>query len=258
MSEQNETGIYIFCGIQTEQDESFGTFELEGEERETFIVSYKDAAMVAAEVPMKIYHPNKENLMMHQQVISSVMQQMDAVIPISFGNVFNSKEDVRALLENIYPQLENLFPQIKGKIEVGLKVVGKKEWLEENIHKKDDVMKKKQVVQSKSEAAGYFDRIELGEMAKNFFESLQEDMRNEIHEPLSQLADAYRLNDPIGEKMLLNAAYLIDRDQEAAFDRKVNELHDNWNDQADFKYTGPWPAYNFINIQLKVEEPGTT
>lgn len=258
MDQQNETGIYIFCGIQTNQEKQFGTVELEGIERETFTVSYKDAAMVAAEVPIKIYHPNKDNLMMHQQVISNVMQKSDTVIPISFGNVFHSKEDVAALLENIYPQLEELFPQIKGKMEVGLKVIGKKEWLEENISRNDDVMKQKEVVQSKSEAAGYFDRIQLGEMAKNFFRSLQKKTRTEIHEPLHQLAVAERLNDPIGEKMLLNAAYLIDRDQEAAFDQKVNELHDKWQDKVEFKYTGPWPAYNFVNIKLKVEEEKTS
>lgn len=258
MDQQNETGIYIFCGIQTNQEEQFGTVEMEGVKRETFTIRYKDAAMVAAEVPMKIYHPNKANIMMHQEVISSVMNQSDTVVPISFGNVFNSREDVHALLENIYPQLEKLFPQIKGKIEVGLKVVGKKEWLEENINQRDDVMKQKKVVQSKSEAAGYFDRIQLGEMAKNFFQSLQADIQSEIHEPLNQLAVANQLNEPIGEKMLLNAAYLIDRDQEAAFDEKVNELHDSWQDKVDFKYTGPWPAYNFINIKLKVEEQETS
>ncbi|WP_100010263.1 GvpL/GvpF family gas vesicle protein [Lentibacillus sediminis] len=252
--EQQETGIYIFCGIQTDGDDQFGTVELEGTEHETFTIQYKDAAMVAAEVPMKIYHPNKTNLMMHQGVISTVMGKCDTVIPISFGNIFQNKQDVEALLESIYPQLEELFPQIKGKIEVGLKVVGKKEWLEKNISQHDDVMKQKKVVQSKSEAAGYFDRIQLGEMAKNFFGQLQADVESDIHQPLNELAEADKLNDPIGEKMLLNAAYLIDRDQEEAFDAKVNELHDKWQDKVDFKYTGPWPAYNFINIQLKVEQ----
>ncbi|MGJ9457919.1 GvpL/GvpF family gas vesicle protein [Oceanobacillus sp. CF4.6] len=252
-----EQGIYVFCGIQTEESPSFGTIHFEGQEREIYTVHYKDAAMVVTKVPMKIYHPSKDNLMMHQQVLSTVMSEMDTVIPISFGNMFHSEADVIALAESLYPQLEKIFPQIKGKIEVGLKVVGKKDWLEKNISQNDQVMKKKQVVHSKSEAAGYFDRIQLGEMAKNFFQELQSDIKSEIHEPLIPLAEASQLNDPIGEKMLLNAAYLIDRDKEAEFDEMVNALHDSWLDKVDFKYTGPWPAYNFINIRLKVEEPST-
>lgn len=250
-----EQGIYVFCAIQTNKEMAFGTITFEGEEREVYTIQFKDAAMVAANVPMKIYNPIKENLMMHQQVLSKVMETIDTVVPISFGNVFHSEEDVLALAESLYPQLEKIFPEIKGKIEVGLKVIGRKEWLTENINQNEGVMKKKQVVNSKSEAAGYFDRIQLGEMAKNFFQSLQNDIKEEIHDVLAPLAEADRINDPIGEKMLLNAAYLIDRDKEAEFDRKVNEIHDSWQDKVDLKYTGPWPAYNFINIKLKVEEP---
>ena len=93
-----KTGIYIFCGIKSNDTHQFGKVTLEGEEREIFTIHYEDSAMVAAVVPMKIYHPNKDNLMMHQHVISSVMSQNDTVIPISFGNVFQTKEDVQVLL----------------------------------------------------------------------------------------------------------------------------------------------------------------
>lgn len=250
-----ETGIYIFCGIQSTQAPDFQSVYFEGEERPIYTIPYQDAAMVAAEVPMKIYHPNKENLMMHQQVISSVMEKEDAVIPISFGNVFHSEADVSKLLETLYPQFQELFPKVKGKIEVGLKVVGKKEWLEQEIHKNPQVQDKKQTVQAKSKDAGFYDRIQLGEMAQKFFEDLQNDIQKDIHSPLAEMAESSQVNELIGEKMLLNAAYLIDREQEEAFDEKVNELHEKWKDRVEFKYTGPWPAYNFINIQLKVEEP---
>ncbi|MEC5424506.1 GvpL/GvpF family gas vesicle protein [Virgibacillus sp. C22-A2] len=252
---EGENGIYVFCGIQTEESShSFGSIEFEGEERETYTIHYKDAAMVVADVPVKIYHPNKDNLMMHQQVISSVMKESDTVIPISFGNVFHTTEDVTVLLKSLYPQLTALFPKIKDKIEIGLKVIGKKEWLEKNVSQNDKVMKKKQVVQSKSEAAGYFDRIQLGEMAKDFFQAIQNDIQEEIHDELAPIAEVTQTNEPIGEKMLLNAAYLVDRDKEEIFDEKVNELHEKWKDRVKFNYTGPWPAYNFINIKLKVEE----
>ncbi|GGF17410.1 protein gvpF [Halobacillus andaensis] len=251
---EQETGIYIFCSIQTNEKKEFGTIHFEGEDRQTFTIHYQDAAMVAAEVPMKIYHPNKENLMLHQQVISNVMANEDTVVPISFGNVFQSEEDVEVLLKNLYPQLSKLFPQIKGKIEVGLKVVGKKEWLESQISKNSKVMEQKSTVAKKSEDAGYFDRMKLGEMAQKFFQSLQKEIEQDIHDPLVKLSASAKSNDPIGEKMLLNGSYLIDRSKEEQFDNKVNELHDKWLDKVDFKYTGPWPAYNFINIKLKVEE----
>jgi hypothetical protein len=82
---------------------------------------------------------------------------------------------------------------------------------------------------------------------------LQQEIVQEVFHPLKELAEASKANDPIGEKMLLNASFLVDRDKEAAFDQKVNEMYDKWEDKVEFSYSGPWPAYNFVNIRLKVE-----
>ncbi|MFC0274767.1 GvpL/GvpF family gas vesicle protein [Metabacillus herbersteinensis] len=254
MNGQEEMGIYIFSGIQTYEEDHFGNIEIEGEEREAFTIRYKDAAMVAAEVPMKIYHPNRKNLMMHQNAVSLIMNQKDTVIPISFGNVFKSREDVKVLLENLYPQFEKLFPEIKGKIEVGLKVIGKQEWLESKVNENPEVGKMAAAVRGKSEAAGYYERIQLGGIAQKLFASLQSDIKMEVFSPLEETAEAAKANKPTGDKLLLNASFLIDRDKEAQFDQKVNEAHEMWKDKVDFNYSGPWPAYNFVNIRLKVEE----
>lgn len=253
MAQEEETGIYIFCGIQTDQDEEFGMFELEGVERETFTIRYKDGAMVAAEVPMKIYHPNRENLLTHQNMVSNVMARSDTVIPISFGNVFKSKDDVKALLESLYPQFEKLFPEIKGKIELGLKVIGKKEWLESRVNQNPEVKEMAKVVRGKSEAAGYYDRIKLGGAAQSIFRQLQNEVQSGVYTPLEEIAAVARSNEPQGEKMLLNAAFLIDCEKEEEFDEMVNQQHEKWKDKVDFKYSGPWPAYNFVNIRLSVE-----
>lgn len=250
---QEETGVYIFCGIQTNQDDEFGKIEVEGEKRETYTIRYKDAAIVAATMPMKIYSPNRENLIMHQTMVSNVMAEKDAVIPISFGNIFKSKDDVKVLLENLYPQFETLFPEIKGKIELGLKVIGKQEWLESVVNENPDIEKVAKEVRGKSKEAGYYDRIKLGEATQNVFKNLRSKIETDIYEPLANMSTASKVNEPQGEKMLLNAAFLIDREGEKAFDDMVNKLYEDWEKEVDFKYTGPWAAYNFVNIRLNIE-----
>ncbi|WP_096155005.1 MULTISPECIES: GvpL/GvpF family gas vesicle protein [Bacillus] len=254
MNHEEQTGVYIFCGIQTEDQKEFGEIEMNGEVRKLYPITYKDAAFIATEVPMKIYHPNKENLMMHQQAISLVMKQSDTAIPVSFGNVFHSKEDVRMLLEKLYPQFQQLFPVIKGKIEVGLKLVGKKAYLDKKVKESTRIGNMAAATKGKSKAAGYYERIELGGAVQKLFANLQHEMKQEIYDPLTELAEAAKANDPISEKMLLNGSFLIERDKEKAFDQKVNELHEKWKDKLEFHYSGPWPAYNFVNIRLKVEE----
>jgi hypothetical protein len=64
---------------------------------------------------------------------------------------------------------------------------------------------------------------------------------------------ASRNNKPIGDKMIMNAAFLIQREYEGDFDAAVNKIARKYGERLNFKYTGPWPPYNFVNIRLKLE-----
>ena len=74
----------------------------------------------------------------------------------------------------------------------------------------------------------------------------------DIFEQLRSVSVASRANKPIGDKMIMNAAFLVGRNQEGAFDAKVKEVGSQYENMT-FKYTGPWPPYNFVNIRLKLE-----
>ena len=85
--------------------------------------------------------------------------------------------------------------------------------------------------------------------------ALQQRSERYVTEFLQRLRDvsvASRVNRAIGDKMIMNAAFLISRDQETAFDAKVKSIASRF-DKLTFKYTGPWPPYNFVNIRLKLE-----
>ncbi|SDX95962.1 GvpL/GvpF family gas vesicle protein [Salimicrobium album] len=250
---KEENGIYLFGIIRSEEKESFGPVTFDEETTETYTVNFKEAAAVVAPVSKRIFTPNRKNLTAHQGVISGMMKKEFDVVPVSFGNVFRSEEDVNALLENLHPELVKLFPEVHGKIEVGLKVTAKKEWLEELTSGNETLTAQKKRVDAKSKEAGYFDRMKLGEMAANLVKEKREEVEKNIHSTLESQAVSAKSNEPSGEKMLLNGAYLIEKEKEEAFDEAVNELHEQWKDKVDFHYTGPWPAYNFINMKLKVE-----
>jgi len=81
---------------------------------------------------------------------------------------------------------------------------------------------------------------------------------SEIFESLRDVAVASRANKPIGDKMIMNAAFLVSRDREQAFDAKVKAVGAKYA-HLTFRYTGPWPPYNFVNIRLKLERaaPGS-
>ncbi|MGM0875350.1 MAG: GvpL/GvpF family gas vesicle protein [Bacillota bacterium] len=249
---KSKEGIYTFCSIKKQEPSIFDSVQFENKQSQVYTVHYKDIAMVVTKIPLKIYTPKKENLLAHQTVISSVMKE-HAVIPMNFGNIFKTEDDVIVLLKKLYPQFTQLFPQIENKIEVGLKVIGKKEWLKNQLEKNSSIFKLKEEIQNKSKDAAFYDRIKLGELTRDYFFSLQEQIVSDVFTPLSQISVSAKQNDVVNERMLLNAAFLIESNKEIEFDKKVNECYQKWEDKVDFKYSGPWPPYNFINIKLKIE-----
>jgi uncharacterized protein YacL (UPF0231 family) len=245
-------GLYVYCVIPDASRQQFGFSALGGKQQPVYTIPCKDMAMVVSQAPRKIYTPTKVNVFAHQQVISKVMKSYP-VIPMNFGNVFSSEDDIRYLMDHLYDEFFLLFPRLHNRIEVGLKLVGKKAWLEQEIEKDSAIADLKEQVKNKSEASALYDRMKLGEHASLFIDGLRKAVEDEVFEPLAQLSDAAKQNEPSDPRILLNAAFLIDRDNEASFDKEVSELYEQWSAKAEFKYTGPWPPYNFINIRLKIE-----
>ncbi|MCM3596041.1 GvpL/GvpF family gas vesicle protein [Metabacillus idriensis] len=241
-SEKN--GLYVFCIAENKSRKSESIY-FAGKERDLIFLPYREMVLAAAVVPLNL-RPLKENLLMHQKVIGSLLETSDTVFPFSFGHVIRSNKEAASLLQRLYPQLKNMSPLIRGKIEVGLKVIGKKDWL----------LKKLGEAQSglSGGPTSTKERIKLGEMAEHFFLKVRKQFDLNLHQKLSSAADQSRLNSILTETMLLNASYLIKKEEEAAFDRLVESLCEPLKDQADFIYTGPWPAYNFVDIRLKEEK----
>jgi len=48
--------------------------------------------------------------------------------------------------------------------------------------------------------------------------------------------------------MVLNGAFLVDAAKESDFDEAVQSLDQDFGDRLMFKYVGPVPPYNFVNI----------
>lgn len=249
----NDLGLYLFGVIKANSECKLDTVMLAGEKRNVTLVPYQDQAMVVAEAPIDIYEPNRENLKAHQDTVANLMKKT-TVIPMSFGNVLESKKDVEVFLKRLYKKFEEIFPRIENKIEVGLKIVGDKDWMTEQASNQKDLAEMKQSLKGNKNKVTHYDQIRVGEAAQKFVQSIHYEFEKEVFQPLSEIADAAKSNEVIGERMLLNASFLVDVSQEEMFDEKVNEFHEKWKDKTNFKFTGPWPAYNFIDIKIKAED----
>ncbi|MDO9122918.1 MAG: GvpL/GvpF family gas vesicle protein, partial [Deltaproteobacteria bacterium] len=71
---------------------------------------------------------------------------------------------------------------------------------------------------------------------------------------LEPLALAVKTNNTYGERMIMNAAFLVDKGREKEFDNIMDDLRDQYKDRVRFMYAGPLPVFNFVNIVIYPEE----
>jgi len=123
---------------------------------------------------------------------------------------------------------------------------------EDRRHIQDEDVRRLKTEIAAQKGSTYFARVQYGRLVDGALQSRSEQYVSEIFEALRDVSVASRINKPIGDKMIMNAAFLIARDHETAFDAKVKSIASRF-DKLTFKYTGPWPPYNFVNIRLKLE-----
>jgi hypothetical protein len=249
-SDANE-GRYVYCIVKSARPLGFGPLGLGNDPADVHTVHYRDIAAIVSNTPMVVQDPTRDNVLAHQRVNETVMQQ-HTVIPMSFGTVFKTDDDIIELLRSAYDAFRDVLNKMQGKFEFGLKVLWDRDQIIREIEDDDEDIRRLKGEISSQKGSTYFARMQYGRMIDAALQARSERYATEVFQALRDVSVASRSNKPIGDRMIMNAAFLVSRDLEQAFDARVKEIGQRY-DKLTFKYTGPWPPYNFVNIRLKLE-----
>jgi hypothetical protein len=249
--DDESSGKYVYCVIRSEQPLSFGPLGLGPEPAEVHTIHYRDICAVVSNTPIVVQDPTRENVLAHQRVNETVMQK-HTVIPMSFGTVFKTDDDITELLRSAYDAFSDVLNKMQEKFEFGLKVLWDRDQIIREIEDEDEDIRRLKSEISSQKGSTYFARMQYGRLIDAALQSRTERYVAEIFTALRNVSVASRSNKPIGDRMIMNAAFLVSREMEQAFDARVKEIGQQY-EKLTFKYTGPWPPYNFVNIRLKLE-----
>jgi hypothetical protein len=250
-SADSARGKYVYCVIQSADALKFGAAGIGDNGSEIHTIHYRDLAAVVSDVPLGILDSTRENVLAHERVNEIVMRD-HTVIPMSFGTIFKTKDDIVQLLRSAYDAFGDVLAKMRDKMEFGLKVLWDRDSVVKDIEDEDEGIHRLKNEIALQKGSTYFARMQYGRAIDAALQSRSERYGSEILDRLRDVAVASRINKPIGDKMIMNAAFLVSRDQETAFDSRVKSIAAE-HDKLTFKYTGPWPPYNFVNIRLKLE-----
>jgi hypothetical protein len=244
-------GKYVYCVIRSNKSLRFGLSAIAGEVGHVHTVNYKDLAAVVSDVPIGPLDSTRENVLAHEHVNETVMRE-HTVIPMSFGTIFKTRDDALELLRSAHDAFDDVLSKMQNKLEYGLKVLWDRDAVMADIEEQDEDIRRLRNEIASQRGSTYFARMQYGRLLEAALQNRSERYVSGILEELRASAVAARINKPIGDKMILNSAFLVSRDNEAAFDQCIKEVAAQ-HEKLTFKYTGPWPPYNFVNIRLKLE-----
>ncbi|CAM4435661.1 GvpL/GvpF family gas vesicle protein [Corallococcus exiguus] len=189
--------------------------------------------------------PTRTYLLMHQRVTEAVVRE-HTLVPVAFGTVLPSEERVRELLRVARAPLSRALSELEGRVELGLKVYCHGDALTRRLQEtRPELARGPAELEEDHEA-----RLEaaLHDCTRKDLDGLKAGLR--------PLAEATHEAPPLGERMMLNTAWLVDRTRVAAFEARVQSLVARL-DAYTFRFTGPWPAYSFVDVRLDVEAEST-
>jgi hypothetical protein len=179
------------------------------------------------------------------------------VLPVRFGTVLASDDDVRArLLEPNADNLAGLLDEVAGCVQLTVKGDYDEEALMSDVVRSSPVVAElRERIRRVPEAAGYYDRIRLGELVAAEVAGRRSDDTRRALEMLRVHAVAAKEEAPTHPNAAFNLAFLIERDKEAAFSGSVGDLAGELGGRVELRYVGPLPPYSFAAAELSSGSP---
>ncbi|WP_171164262.1 GvpL/GvpF family gas vesicle protein [Usitatibacter palustris] len=192
---------------------------------DVYLIEVGDLAAVASDVSSATLDPTRDRVLAHDRVNQAVMGDR-TVIPMNFGMVCRSRKDAVKLLRAAHDAFSEVLQKVEDRVEFGLKVL--------------------------LPADVPVDPMPPGPPTEGDLESRAGRHLDEGLQRLREVSVASRLTPPVGDRMILNAAFLVPRNGESKFVDRTKEIARKFPHLV-FRYTGPWPPYNFVNVRLKLE-----
>jgi hypothetical protein len=251
----SEKGKYIYGIIQANDKKSFGSIGLGDLKKEVYAVSHQDISAVISDSPIIVYHSMTKDkvvsdLLCHQSVIERVMED-HTIIPMKFGTFAEEEKEVVEILKTGYGQFKDTLGLMSNKIELDVVALWNKEIIFKEIAEEKEIKEFKEKIASGPPDPPLSDRVKLGRMVEKSLKRKNLEYAEEILLVLKEESLDFCTHDTLDNTMILNSSFLLDKEREEDFEKRLNELDEKFSRKINFRCVGPLAPYSFSTIEVK-------
>ena len=207
------------------------------------LVVAEDRAAIVSELEEGPVEATRRNLLAHADVVEQLHEEA-VVLPARFGHVLESREEALELLA--LPEIEQLLERHERTCELTLR--GK---YEESVLA--EIGAGLQPLRAAYRAEPSVEvGIALGEAVGERLAERRVRDRSLVLDELRPLVLDFVSSEPAGEFAAFDLALLVDRDQVAPVEQRIEQLVARLSPPLHFKLVGPLPPYSFVRLALPV------
>lgn len=207
------------------------------------LLEHGELAALVSDLSSPNVRARRRDLLRHANVLQQAFEGQ-TVVPLRFGTVFSSDEDVVAELFGLrYEDLVALLQRLDGLGELTMRAFY------------DETGVLTAIVRDTPEVAGLrgaggpAEQVRLGEAVAEALADRRNHDADEIVAELSSLAHDTVVEERVAEFEVVRAAFLVDRSRVARLEAQAEELAQRFGGVVRFKLTGPVPPHHFVSEQ---------
>jgi len=250
-------GIYIYGIINSNSALDLSTPKDSYKKENVYTIPYQDvsAAVSNSEIIDYTYSSkdiSAELLVWHQKVIEKIMSLKYTIIPVRLGTFTVDEAEVKDILIKGYSLIKNIMEKIRDKIETDVVAT----WADfgsalKEIGEEKEIKKLKENILANPKSITVDDQMKVGVMIKKVLDEKREKYALQIQTFLKRYCTAFKVHELMDDRMVINAAFLINKLEQKDFDRKIEEINTEFAEKLNFRCVGPLPPYSFYTIDIK-------
>jgi len=226
-------------------------------------ISFKDIAALVSDAYIVDYSGLRKDalarlLLGHQTAIEKIMPRQFAIIPMALGTFAQDETEVKDILAKGYNLIKEIFTKISDKMEIDIvATLSDLNSLIKQASQEKEINECKERLLSNSKAITIDDQMKLGIMLGKALDKRKEGFVKRIMAKLADLSENTRTHELMDGNMVLNSAFLILKSKYQDFEKTVEELNNEFDDNLHFRCVGPLAPYSFYTLEimkLKFEE----
>jgi hypothetical protein len=192
-------------------------------------------------------------LLVHQVVVEHIMREQ-TVLPVKFGTVLTSLDEVRSLLSQGHSQFVDILAWIQDKVEIEVAATWDKQQIFQEISTEPEIIRASKTIVGKGQQT-FEEQIQLGQIVKASMDKRRSSYRERMINFLTSVAVDVQPNALVSDEMVMNVAFLVEKTNQEEFDSCVKQLNDLFDNQINFRIIGPLPPYSFATVEVTRPSP---